>query len=221
MTNRMRATPGTALTTATIVALLLCGLMIPLQAQVVDRVLAVVSGTVILHSDARAAITLGFVDAAGGRDPLASAMRWLIDRQLVLDEAGRGDRLEVGSEAVAQAAAGVRQRFASDAEYGRALADLGLDDRSLHRWLRETLVARLYVERRFDAAPPLTEEELRAYYAGHSARFVRGGRQLSFEDASAEVAAALQAERRDQALAAWMERLRRRAEIREVYQPAR
>jgi hypothetical protein len=201
---------------AALVALTLWGAAAP-AAQVVDRVLAVVSGTVILHSDARAAVTLGFVDAAGDRDPLATAMRWLIDRRLVLDEAGRGDRLEVGPEAIAQAAAGVRQRFASDAEYGRALAGLGLDDRSLHRWLRETLVARLYVERRFDAAPPLTDEELRAYYASHPARFVSGGRQLSFEDAVAEVTAALQAERRDQALAAWMDRLRRRADIREIW----
>nr|MCU0256015.1 peptidylprolyl isomerase [Vicinamibacterales bacterium] len=179
--------------------------------------IAVVSGTVILQSDAQAALALGLVDAAGARDPVETAMRWLIDRQLVLDEAGRGDRLDVGPEAVARAVAEARQRFASDAEYRRTLAGLGLDDRGLERLLRDTLVARLYVERRFDAAPPLSEDELRAYYAANQARFVRNGRPVSFEDATAEVAAVLQRERRDQAVEAWMERLRRRADIREVW----
>ena len=217
----MSATPRIARLAAAMVALLVCGVMAPLRAQVVDRVLAVVSGTVILHSDARAALALGLVEANGARDPVAAAMTWLIDRQLVLDEAGRGDRLDAGPEAVAKAAAAVRQRFASEADYRRELASLGLDDRSLERLLRDTLVARLYVERRFEAALPLTEEELRAYYASHQARFLRNGRQLSFEEAAFDVTAVLQAERRDQALAAWMDRLRRRAEIREVYQPAR
>lgn len=190
----------------------------PLRAaQVVDRVIAVVSGTVILYSDARAALTLGLVDAPGAGDPIPVAMRWLIDRQLVLDEAGRGDRLDVGPDAVAQAAADVRQRFASDAEYRRALADVGLDDRTLERLLRDTLVVQRYVERRFDTAPPLTEDELREYYARHQSRFVRNGRPLSFDEAAADITAALQQERRDQAIAAWMDRLRRRAEIRDIY----
>ena len=57
-------------------------------------------------------------------------------------------------------------------------------------------------------------------YAGHSARFVRNGRQLTFEEALADVTAALQQERRAQAVSAWMERLRRRAELRIVYVPA-
>lgn len=188
---------------------------------VVDRVIAVVSGTVILHSDARAALALGLVDAPAARDPIEAAMRWLIDRRLVLDEAGRGDRLEVPPEAVALAAAAARQRFASDAEYRGALAGLGLDERALDRLLRETLVARLYVERRFDAPAPLGEEELRAFYASHLARFVKSGRQMSFEEASAEVSEVLQQERRDQAIAAWMDRLRRRADILEVHASSR
>jgi parvulin-like peptidyl-prolyl isomerase len=213
--GRFRTTP---IALVALAVLTVCGAAPLRGAQVVvDRVIAVVSGTVILQSDAQAALALGLVDAAGARDPVETAMRWLIDRQLVLDEAGRGDRLDVGPEAVARAVAEARQRFASDAEYRRTLAGLGLDDRGLERLLRDTLVARLYVERRFDAAPPLSEDELRAYYAANQARFVRNGRPVSFEDATAEVAAVLQRERRDQAVEAWMERLRRRADIREVW----
>ena len=189
-------------------------------AQVVDRVVAVVSGTVILLSDARAALTLGLFDAGAARDPIAAAVPWLIDRQLVLDEAGRGDRVDVGAAAIGQALDGVRQRFASDAEYRRALEGLGLDDAGVRRLVRETLAARQYVEDRFDSVLPPTEDELREYYGRHATRFVRNGRQLTFEDALPEVTAILQRERREQAVSAWMDRLRRRADIREVYRAA-
>ena len=192
-----------------------------LDAQVIDRVAAIVSGTVILLSDARAELALGLYDPGAARDPIEAAMRRLIDRQLVLDEAGRGDRVEVDPAALGQALDAVRQRFASDAEYRRALAGLGLDERGLQRLVRDTLTARLYVERRFDSVLPPTEEELREYYASHAARFVRNGRQQTYEDALADLTAVVQQERREQAVAAWMDRLRRRADIREVYQPGR
>jgi hypothetical protein len=186
-------------------------------AQVVDRVIAVVSGSVIMLSDARAALTLGLFDAEDAPDPIASAMRWLIDRRLVLDEAGRGERIAVDAAALGQAVEQVKQRFASGDEYRRALEGLGLDDAGVTRLVRETMVVRQYVEARFESALPATDGELRAYYASHADRFVQQGRQLSFEEALADVTAAVQQELRTQAVSAWMDRLRRRADIREVY----
>jgi hypothetical protein len=191
-----------------------------LGAQVVDRVIAVVSGTVLMQSDARAALALGLCDSGTAHDPIEAAMRWLIDRQLVLDEAGRGERVDVDPASRGEALDGVRQRFQSEDEYRRALEGLGLDDRALQRLVRNTLIARLYVERRFDSMLPATDEDLREYYASRAARFVRNGRQLSFEEALADVTTALQEERRAQAVSAWMERLRRRADVRIVYVPA-
>jgi hypothetical protein len=190
-------------------------------AQVLDRVIAVVSGTVVMLSDARAALALGLCAPGAAPDPTAAAMRCLIDRQLVLDEAERGDRVDVDPAALGAALDSVRQRFPSGDAYQRALAEFGLDDRTVARLVRDTLAARLYAERRFDSMLPATEEELRAYYASHAGRFVRNGRQLSFEDAVADVTARLQQERRAQAVSAWMERLRRRADIREIYRTPR
>ena len=160
-------------------------------AQVVDRVIAVVSGSVIMLSDARAALTLGLFDAGDAADPVAAAMRWLIDRRLVLDEAGRGERVNVNAAALDEAVEQVRRRFASGDEYRRALSGLGLDEAGVARLVRETMVARLYVEGRFDSALPATDEELRAFYDREKARFVLNGRQLSFEEALADVTAAL------------------------------
>jgi hypothetical protein len=194
---------------------------IPVGAQLLDRVIAVVSGTVVMLSDARAALTLGLFEPGAARDPVEAAMRWLIDRQLVLDEAGRGDRADVDPAALEQALGAGKQRFASDADYRRALAGLGLDENGVQRFVRDTLAARFYVDRRFESVLPATEEELRAYYASHAAQFTRNGRQLSYDDALADLTAMLQRERRLQAEAGWMERLRRRADIREVYRPSR
>jgi hypothetical protein len=207
---------------AMVAALLGTGAAAPLPgAQVLDRVIAVVSGSVITLSDARAALTLGLFDPGGARDPIEAAMRWLIDRQIVLDETRRGDRPDIDPAGLAAALDRVRQRFPSDAEYRRALTELGLDDAELERLVRDTLIARLYVDRRFESVLPPSEEELRAYYAGHADRFMRNGRQVSFEDALADATAMLQQERRDQAVSGWMERLQKRAEIREVYQSSR
>jgi hypothetical protein len=207
-----------AVAAAVTLTVLVAGAAGPVRAaQVIDRVIAVVSGTVIMLSDARAALTLGLCDPGSAKDPVQAAMRWLIDRQLVLDEAGKGERLAVDPAALRDALDRARGRFASDADYQRALAGLGLDDAGLQRLVRETLMARQYVDARFDSMPPATEEELREYYAGHAGRFVRNGKQRSFEDALADVTRLLQQERRDQAVSAWMDRLRRRADIREVY----
>ena len=189
-------------------------------AQVVDRVIAVVSGSVIMLSDARAALALGQFDAGDAADPVASAMRWLIDRRLVLDEAGRGERIDVDAAALDEAVAQVRLRFGSGDEYRRALEGLGLDESGVRRLVRDTMMARLYVEGRFDSALPATDEELRAFYERDKARFVLNGRQLSFEEALDDVTAGLRRERRRQAVTSWMDRLRRRADIREVYRSA-
>jgi hypothetical protein len=191
-----------------------------LDAQVVDRVLAVVSGTVILMSDVRAAISLGLFDPGSAVDPVEAAMRWLIDRRLVLDEAGRGGRVEVPPAVIDRAVGQVRQRFPSEDEYRRALEGLGLDDAGVRRLVREALLVRQYVEDRFDSAVPPSDEEVREYYASHADRFVRDGRQRAFEEAVADVAAAVQEDRRALAVSAWMDRLRRRADIREVYRSA-
>ena len=188
-------------------------------AEVLDRVLAVVSGTVITLSDARAAIALGLVEtrAKAVRDPVETALDWLVDRRLTLDEAVRSGAADVEAPALAQAMEAIRQRFPSDAEYGKTLARLGLDDTRVRGLVRDTLVARDYVQRRFDTVLAATDDELREYFDAHRDRFVRDGRPLSFEEAAEDVRAVVDEDRRQQAVSAWKERLRRRADIVLVY----
>ena len=189
----------------------LCG------AELLDRVIAVVSGTVITLSDARAALAFGLVDTRDAPDPIEAAMQWLVDRQLVLDEARRYEAGDIDAVVVDRALGAIRQRFSSDVAYRKELVRLGLDDARVRGLVSDTLAMRQYVERRFDAMLPATDDELREYFGRHPERFVRENRPLAFEEAIDQVRGMLQQERRQQAVAVWLGRLRRRAEVNEIY----
>jgi hypothetical protein len=189
--------------------------------ELLDRVLAVVSGTIITLSDARAAIELGFVDVQHARDPVATALTWLIERQLILAEATRFDVPEDDAASVEAAVNAVRRRFPSDDEWDRAKLRLGLTDDGIRVLTSENLHVRQYVEQRFTVTAPASDQDLQRYYAAHRAEFVRGGQPLSFDEARADVEARVSAERRTLSIADWVARLRRRAEVSEIYTPIR
>jgi hypothetical protein len=163
-------------------ALLAFAWLAPLgAAEQLDRVLAVVSGTVITMSNARAALAFGFVRPSAEADPVAVALRWLEDRQLVLDELNRYDTTDVDASRTTAAVATVRARFASEPEYARALLRVGLDQAGLERLVRDTLRAEDYVARRFDTLFVATEDELREDVARHPGRYSKNGRPPVFE----------------------------------------
>jgi len=190
-------------------------------AELVDRVLAVVSGTVITLSDARIALAFKAVDASGAADPIAVTLRWLVDRQLVLDEVSRDDTRDLEKARVAEGLARLRSADPSDEAFARGLERLGLDQAGARRWVEDTLRMQDYLARRFDTVFPPTDEELLEYFTRHGVRFSRGGVVPSFDDAKEDVRAVLQQERQRQAVDSWLTRLRRRASVNEIYQPIR
>ena len=217
VTGNARGRPG-ALMRAVAAALVTVAVATPLRAgEVLDRVIAVVSGTVITLSDANVALAFGFVEAAPPADPVEAAMRWLVDRRLVLDDALRGGGGTAPQADVDREMAAIRKRFPGAAAFEEALGRLGLDDARARAFVRSTLEARDYVTRRFAVVIQPSDEDIRDYYARHLERFMRDGRQLDLIEASDDVRAMLLQERREQATATWMERLRRRAAIVEVY----
>jgi hypothetical protein len=196
--------------------------IVPVQAtDLIDRVLAVVSGSILMLSDARAAIDLGLVDVRASRDPIATALTWLIERTLLLDEAMRYDPVEPDGAAVDAAVLAARQRVGAGAAWGQALDRLGLTDESVRTLIRDTLRAQQHADRQFETPFPATEDDLRAYYDRHRDGFVRGGQPLAFDVVRDQVADQVQRERRAVARAEWVSRLRRRADVSELYLPAR
>jgi hypothetical protein len=203
------------------VCVLAAGSLTLSAAELVDRVLAVVSGTVITLSDARIAMAFKSVDTSGAGDPIAVTLHWLVDRQLVLDEVTRYDSGDIAPARVAAALARLRSAYVSDEAYATGLAHLGLDPAGAHRWIEDTLRMQDYLERRFDTMFPPTDDELLDYYTRNPARFTRGGTLAAFESVKEDVRAVLEQQRQREAVESWLVRLRRRANVNELYQPAR
>jgi peptidyl-prolyl cis-trans isomerase SurA len=199
-----------------------CGLVVAATAaradDIVDRVLAVVSGDVILLSDVDAARAFGLL-APPGSDPVGSVLSQLIDRELVLAEVERYAPPEPPASAVDRELEQVRRRFPSAQAFDAALARTGIDLSHLRETLRENLRIRAYLDQRFTVLSP-TEEEVRRYFLDHPAEFTVGGTLRKYEDARPDAAAAWVAARRKALVDEWVGGLRRRTDIIDLYLPS-
>jgi hypothetical protein len=116
------------------------------SAEIIDRVLAVVSGVVITQSDVTAAFDLGLASPGQTDDPV-------IDRQLMLAEVERYAPPEPAPDALGRAVAAVRARFSSEQAFNAALARSGVDAPRLRQLLRDQLRIDAYLDQRFNVTP--------------------------------------------------------------------
>jgi hypothetical protein len=82
--------------------------------------------------------------------------------------------------------------------------------------VRDSLRIRAYLEQRF-AVPSPGDEELRRYYREHSQEFTKDGQTVPFETARAQIEETLVTARREVLVDEWVNGLRRRADINNVY----
>jgi hypothetical protein len=186
-------------------------------AEVLDRVLAVVSGDLILLSDVRAARAFGFITVEGD-NPEGQALARLIDRSLILAEVERFAPPEPEAAAVDRGVAAVRQRFSSQEAFAAALAQSGIEDRHLREYVRQDLRMNAYLDQRFTSVPP-PEEEIGRYYREHPDLYTRNGVLMPFEAARPQIVQLLTAQGRRTLVNDWVAGLRRRADLRVAAQP--
>jgi hypothetical protein len=144
--------PKTTARATALAAMLLTAAPVGLRAEIVDRVMAVVNGAIVTQSDVYGAMAFGLVDAAGGADPLGSALEQLIERELVLAEVNRYAPPEPDEGAVAARAATMRNRFPTPEAYERALASNGYTDERVRAGARDAIRVEAYLNQRFDAS---------------------------------------------------------------------
>ncbi len=186
------------------------------RAEIIDRVLAVVDGAVITLSDVTAASELGLVPEDVADDRIGAVLARLISRQLILTEVDRYTPSEPTEQAISQEVETVRARFPSEEAYASALTRSGLDDKRLRLLLRDSLRIRAYLEQRFPV-PPAGEEELRRYYNEHLQEFAQAGQPAPFENVRTRIEQAVVSARREVLVDDWVNGLRRRADINNVY----
>jgi parvulin-like peptidyl-prolyl isomerase len=186
------------------------------RAEIIDRVLAIVGGGVIMQSDVTMSFELGLVTVEQTDDPIAAVLSRLIDRYVILAEVDRYAPAEPTPEAIDRAAQQVRETFATARAFDAALARSGIDQARLRQTLRDELRIRAYLDQRFTVPPP-TDDEIETYYRNHLGDFTRGGQVVPVDAARAEIATALVATRRTTLIDDWVNGLRRRADVSNLY----
>ncbi len=189
------------------------------RAEVIDRILAVVSGEVIMLSDARAATRFGLIDIpANADDPIRAAMNALVDRHLQLLEVNRYLPPEPSDSAIEEQLTAMRSRFKSDDEFRAALAECGISEAQLRARVRDNLRIATYRSQRFAAALQPSDEDLLRYYRSRESEFTKDGAPLPFAQVRDQVRERLAAERSQTLIREWLETLRRRADVQILYQ---
>ena len=193
------------------------------QSEALDRILAVVAGHVILQSDVRAFVDLQLLAADNGAGAGADedVLTYLIERRLVLDEVERYVAADPPPARVERRLAEVAARFPSDTAFEAALARVGFTRDDLRQVLRDDLRRAAYVENRFGAVPPPTEDQLRAYYDARAGEFVRDGRPLPFGEARSLALGRFAEERRAAVVDEWVAGLVRRGQVNRLPPAAR
>jgi hypothetical protein len=183
-----------------------------------DRVLAVVDGTVITESDVRASIRFGLVDPAPtGADPIRTTLDQLIRRELILREVARTTSAESDSARVSAAIASIRARFDSADAFQTRLAETAMDETRLRDTVSANILVDDYLNQRFGAVAEPGDAEIAAAYEARRAEFTIAGRPMTLEEAKPAVRQRLMDERRRQIVDDWVGRLRRRAEVTDLY----
>ena len=204
MTSRRRARAALAFCVVVASAM-------PARAQapvVIDAIVARVNGRVILASDVRAAEVLPHGLAS---TRLTNPIDAMVDRTLMLEDVERASPATPPGDAV-EARRRELEAAVGAAALGRLASRDGMTPARLQAWVRDDLRMDAYVAQRFTAAAQPTDEEVAAYFAANAARFARPGEEAG-EAATDRARAALVDQRRQALIAAWLDGLRRRADI--------
>jgi hypothetical protein len=183
-------------------------------AQIIDRVLAVVSAEPITLSDVNAAMRLGFVPpSAGAKDPIAAALNALIEHRLQLIEVNRYVPPEPTAAAIEARATDLATRLGGPSALTAALSETGVTEEQLRARIRDVLRIESYHQQRFGGGSVPAEDEIVRYYRAHEADFVRNGVLRPYNEVRAEALARLVRERTAALVRDWIDGLRRRADV--------
>jgi hypothetical protein len=207
---------------AIVTLLLAIASVLPGRAEIIDRILATVGGTLILQSDAAAAVRLAFLQVPSGHpDPLQWALDRLIERRLMLLEVDRYGPPEPDRVEIDRRMAEIDKRFASGQQLDAILREVGLSVGQLRVHVRDELRLDAYLRQRFASTFQATDEEVARYYQDHPADFTVGGKLLPFTEVREHARQAVIEQRRVAAIREWMAGLRRRTEVNVLYLPGR
>jgi hypothetical protein len=113
----------------------------------------------------------------------------------------------------------IRARLATPSAFEQALARTAMSEQRLRQVVADDLRIDAYLEQQFGAAAQPTPEEVQRYYAAHPDEFTRAGRLLPFDEAQPAALERVTAARRTALIRDWLDRLRRRSNVLNLYTP--
>ena len=197
----------------TLVALLLLLLPCAARAELIDRIVAAVNYDVITWSDLEQAVRFNAALSGGSRDGKGlrtETLEGLINRQLLIQEAGRLRFVEVSAQDISAEDEKLRKRFGSDKEFSDFLAGLDMTRRQLDRMLGERLLAERFVEKKIGIFVRVSREESQSYYDAHPSEF----KGKHFEDVQRQIMALLYQDKFRRQVEQYLAELRGKADVR-------
>ena len=182
-------------------------------AQTLDRILAVVSGHVILASDVRAFLEFDLINVDRDADAEHQMLEKLISRRLAIEEVNRYQVGLQSNDRIEYDLALLENRFETKEDFTTALGNSGLIYDDLIQILQDDARVEIYIDERFGMDRDVEETELRAYYELKTDEIVENGRQLAFQEARDVVRDRFLSEEREARVNEWLATLFRRAEV--------
>ncbi|TNF72524.1 MAG: hypothetical protein EP299_09540 [Acidobacteria bacterium] len=137
------------------------------EAELVDRILAVVDEDPILDSDLDQAIGIGLIAPEEGEaenDYRRRVLDLLIDQKVRFHEIDLFGFSEIPVAEVDRQFDQVREQFASDDAFSARLEEVGLDEQGLRQILARQMMVLIYVEERLGARVFVGLDEIQQYY---------------------------------------------------------
>jgi hypothetical protein len=190
----------------------------PASPPTTDRIVAVVDQDPLLLSDIEQVIGLGLAERREGESEAAFRRRvldGLIERRLRLHEVGQFGFEDLSVETLEAGLEQIKSQFPSEQAFEQRLAELAMTEDDVRQLvIRQETVLR-YVEERLGPRVFVSLDDIQAYYEERlvPALKERGAEVPPLEDLREEIRALLKAQRLNDEIDRWTERLRREADI--------
>jgi hypothetical protein len=192
------------------------------DAQLRDRILAVVDGDPILGSDVERAVAFEGIQSQPGETDRALRRRvldGLIDERLRIHEVQRYGFEQVPVEMITKQIDAIRARFPSEEAFQKRLVELGMRRESLEQLVAQQLQVLVYVDELLGARVFVGLEEIEAYYKKTLVPQLEAAHQPvpPLEDVREQVREVLRQQRLNEELRRWTAELRSRADVEDFF----
>lgn len=182
------------------------------EAELVDRIVAIIDRDVVLLSEAERALWL--VEARTGEEAsMSDVVERLIETRLIEREVARFTGEPVPDEEVEAELERVRSSFTSERAFESMLADRGMSEDELRAEVRRRITVNRYLERRFRALTYVTVEDIEDYFSEEILPRLPEERAPTLEEVD-QIRRILEEQRFNERVDEWIAGLKERSRIR-------